>query len=46
MRKGGWEGGGEVEGRKGGNEGFRHEGPTQCSGPGMVIHLSMPVVML
>ena len=39
-------GGREGGGRKEGNEGFRHEGPTQCSGPGMVMHISMPVVML
>ena len=37
--------GGRQEGRKGGKEGFRHECPTQCSGTGMVKHISMPVVV-
>ena len=36
---------GGREGVEGGKEGFRHEGPTQCSGPGMVMHISMPVVV-
>ena len=40
----GWKGGKEG-GRDRGKEGFRHEGPTQCSGPGMVVHISMPVVV-
>ena len=44
MREGGWEGG-RKEGMKRGKEGFIHEGPTQCSGPGMVMHISMPVVV-
>ena len=35
--------GGRKGGMKGGTEGFTHEGPTQCSGPGMVMHISMPV---
>ena len=36
---------GREGGRKGGKEGYRQEVPTQCSGPGMVMHISVPVVV-